>query len=38
MKGKWAFSITDDIRVIYKWTGKNEVCLLDIGGHLQVYN
>ncbi len=37
MKGKWAFWITGDIRVVYKWTGKNEVCFLDIGGHPEVY-
>lgn len=37
MSGKWAFSITDDIRIIYKWLGKNEVRFLAIGGHPKVY-
>ncbi len=37
LKGKWAFSITSDIRVIYEWTGKNTVRFLAIGGHPQVY-
>lgn len=35
--GKWAFSITGDIRVIYKITGKNNVSFLAIGGHHKVY-
>lgn len=37
MKGKSAFSITGDIRIIYKWQGKNEVRFLAIGGHKMVY-
>jgi mRNA-degrading endonuclease YafQ of YafQ-DinJ toxin-antitoxin module len=37
MKGKWAFSITDDIRVIYCFRGKNTVRLLAIGTHEEVY-
>lgn len=38
MKGKSAFSITGDIRIIYKWLGKNEVRFLAIGGHPKVYS
>ena len=38
MKGNWAFSITGDIRIVYKWLGKNEVRFLAIGGHIKVYN
>lgn len=38
MKGKLAFSITDDIRIIYKWTGKSSVRFLTIGSHSKVYN
>ncbi len=37
MKGKYAFSITEDIRIVYEWLGKNRVRFLAIGGHLQVY-
>lgn len=37
MLGQWAFSITGDIRIVYKWIGKNEVRLLTIGGHPEVY-
>ena len=37
MKGKWAFSITDDIRVVYEWLGKTTVRFLAIGGHKKVY-
>lgn len=38
MKGKFAFSITGDIRIVYEWLGKNTVRFLAIGGHNKVYN
>lgn len=37
MKGKWSFSITDDIRIVYKWLGKKKVRFLAIGTHKIVY-
>ena len=37
MVGKWAFSITDDIRIIYKWTNQTTVRFLAIGSHNKVY-
>ena len=37
MKGKWAFNITEDIRIVYKWVGKTTVRFLAIGRHAQVY-
>jgi mRNA-degrading endonuclease YafQ of YafQ-DinJ toxin-antitoxin module len=37
MKGLRAFSVTDDIRVIYKETGKVFI-FKDIGSHSQVYD
>ena len=37
MKDKFAFSITDDIRIIYEWLGHNTVRFLAIGGHPVVY-
>lgn len=37
MAGKWAFSITDDIRIVYEWLSKNTVRFLAIGGHGKVY-
>ncbi|KKU92239.1 MAG: hypothetical protein UY21_C0003G0015 [Microgenomates group bacterium GW2011_GWA1_48_10] len=37
MKGKWAFSVTSDIRTIYIWVGKNTVSFLAIGSHKKVY-
>ncbi|MBI3103398.1 hypothetical protein HYZ05_00490 [Candidatus Daviesbacteria bacterium] len=37
MTGKWAFSITNGIRIIYKWTSKTTVRFLDIGHHTKVY-
>ena len=38
MKGKWAFSITNDIRIVYEWIGKGTVRFLAIGTHRQVYS
>lgn len=37
MEGKWAFSITDDIRIVYEWLGKTTVRFLAIGRHDRVY-
>lgn len=37
MEGKWAFSISDDIRIVYEWLGKNTVRFLAIGDHKKVY-
>lgn len=37
MKGKWAFSVTDDIRIVYEWKIKNVVRFLAIGKHEEVY-
>ena len=37
LEGKWAFSVTGDIRIIYKWVGTNTVRLLTIGRHKMVY-
>lgn len=37
MKGKFAFSITSDVRIVYEWLGKNTVRFLAIGGHKKVY-
>lgn len=34
---KWAFSITDDIRIVYEWLGKTTVRFLAIGGHQRAY-
>ena len=38
MKGKFAFSVIKDIRIVYEWLGKNKVRFLAIGGHNKVYN
>lgn len=38
LRGKWAFEITGDIRIVYRWMGRHEVRFLAIGGHLKVYN
>lgn len=37
LKDKWAFSVTDDIRIVYEWVGKTTVRFLAIGGHSDVY-
>jgi addiction module RelE/StbE family toxin len=37
LEGLWAFSVTYDCRVIFKFLDKNEVLLIDIGGHNEVY-
>ena len=37
MEGKWAFSITGDIRIIYEWKNKTTVRFLTIGPHTTVY-
>ncbi len=37
MEGLWAFSITDDIRIVYEWIGKQSVRFLAIGSHKEVY-
>jgi len=37
LRGKWAFGITDDIRIIYEWKTKNVVRFLVIGRHEKVY-
>lgn len=37
LKGKNAFSITGDIRVVYIEESKNLIVFVDIGSHNQVY-
>lgn len=37
MAGKWAFSITNDIRIVYEWLSKTTVRFLAIGGHQKAY-
>jgi len=37
LKGLWAFSITYDYRVIFKFLNEDKVLLIDIGGHDEVY-
>lgn len=37
MEGKWAFSINDDIRIVYEWVGNKTVRFLAIGIHQFVY-
>ncbi len=37
LEGLWAFSVTFDYRVIFKFLDKNEVLLVDIGEHDEVY-
>jgi len=37
LEGLWAFSVSFDCRVIFKFLSKNEILLIDIGGHDEVY-
>ncbi len=37
MKGKYSFSVTDDIRIVFVWLGKSTVFFLAIGKHTDVY-
>jgi len=37
LSGKWAFSVTDDIRIVYEWKTKNVARFLAIGRHGKVY-
>ena len=38
LTGKCAFSITDNIRIVYECLGENTVRFLAIGTHKEVYN
>ncbi len=37
LEGLWSISINYEIRVIFKFIGKNKVLLIDIGTHEEVY-
>jgi mRNA-degrading endonuclease YafQ of YafQ-DinJ toxin-antitoxin module len=37
LNDKWAFSVTDDIGIVYEWKTKNVVRFLAIGRHEKVY-
>ena len=37
LEGLWAFSVTYDCRVIFKFIDKDKILLIDIGGHDEVY-
>lgn len=37
LDGKWAFSITSNVRIVYEWQGKRTVRFLIIGEHKAVY-
>ena len=37
LKDLWAFSISYEWRVIFKFIGKHQVLLIDIGTHEEVY-
>ena len=37
LKGKNSFSVTGDIRIVYRWKGKNVAEFLLIGDHPKVY-
>lgn len=37
LRGKYAFSIDDDVRIIFEWLGKNTARFLAIGKHTEIY-
>ncbi len=37
LEGLWAFSVAFDCRVIFEFIKENEVLLIDIGSHEEVY-
>lgn len=37
LRGKWAFDIDDDVRILFEWKGKHIVRFLAIGDHEKVY-
>ena len=37
LKGLWAFSVSYDCRVLFTFLSQNEVLLVDIGTHDEVY-
>lgn len=37
LEGKYAMSITDEIRIVYEWLGRTNVRFLAVGGHRKVY-
>jgi addiction module RelE/StbE family toxin len=37
LEGLWAFSVDYDWRVIFKFLKEDEILLIDVGGHDEVY-
>ena len=37
LKGRFAFSIAQDMRVVFRFIGSNKILLVAIGSHNQVY-
>ncbi len=37
LEGLWAFSIDYDCRVVFKFLNKDEILLIDLGSHDEVY-
>lgn len=37
LQGQYAFSVTNDIRIVFEWVGKTKVRFLAIGSHKNVY-
>jgi len=37
LEGLWAFTVAYDCRVVFKFLNGDEVLLIDVGGHEEVY-
>lgn len=38
LQGQYAFSVTNEIRIVFEWVGKSKVRFLAIGSHKNVYS
>jgi len=37
LAGQWAFSVDDDCRIVFEFVGEDQVLLIDVGSHDEVY-
>ena len=37
LDGQWAFSVDDDCRIVFEFVSEDQVLLIDVGSHDEVY-
>ena len=37
LAGQWAFSVDDDCRIVFEFVDEDQVLLIDVGSHDEVY-